>query len=62
MVLKQSVSVERTNLTSVVRDVKGLVSFLSSSRPSQPDWSVFNFDDKWREVFEETRPQARLNV
>ena len=62
MVLKQSVSVERTNFTSVVRDVKGLASFLSSSRPSQPDWSVFNFDDKWREVFEETRPQARLNV
>ncbi|CAL7936973.1 unnamed protein product [Xylocopa violacea] len=62
MAFQQVVSVEKANLTSVVGDTEELVSFLKSPRRSPPDWSVFKFSEQWREVFEETAPQGRLDV
>ncbi|XP_076760468.1 lipid droplet defective [Xylocopa sonorina] len=62
MAFQQVVSVEKANLTSVVSDTSKLVLFLKSPRKSPPDWSVFKFNEQWREAFEETAPEGRLDL
>nr|XP_012136751.1 PREDICTED: uncharacterized protein LOC100878441 isoform X3 [Megachile rotundata] len=62
MVLKQVIGIEKSNLTSVVKSVKGLVSYLESPTPSEPDWSVFKSNEAWTAAFKETEAQGRLNV
>lgn len=62
MAFHKVVAVERSNLTSLVANTKKLVSYLKSPKRSNPDWTVFKFGQRWRETFEETLPQARLNM
>lgn len=62
MVLRQVIDIEKSNLTSVVKSIKGLVSYLESPSPVEPDWSVFKFTQGWTEVFEETQAQGRLDL
>ncbi|XP_076548743.1 lipid droplet defective isoform X1 [Osmia lignaria lignaria] len=62
MVLKQVIDIEKSNLTSVVKSIKGLVSYLESPVPAEPDWSVFKFNQSWTEIFEETQAQGRLDL
>lgn len=62
MAFHKVVTVERSNLTSLVANTRKLVSYLKSPKRSNPDWSVFKFGQRWRETFEETRAQARLNM
>lgn len=62
MAFHKVVAVERSNLTSLVANTRKLVSYLKSPKRSNPDWSVFKFDQRWRETFEETQTQARLNM
>lgn len=62
MVLHKVVSIEKSNLTSLVGNAKELVLHLNSPKRPEPDWTVFKFSEKWREAFEETRAQGRLNL
>ncbi|XP_033187616.2 lipid droplet defective isoform X1 [Bombus vancouverensis nearcticus] len=62
MALHKVVSVEKSNLTSLVGNTKELISYLTSPKRPDPDWSVFKFDERWYEAFEETRSQGRLNL
>ena len=62
MVLHRVVSIEKSNLTSLVSNTRELVSHLNSPKRPEPDWTVFKFNEKWHEAFEETRAQGRLNM
>ncbi|KAK9294638.1 hypothetical protein QLX08_010802 [Tetragonisca angustula] len=62
MVLHRVVSIEKSNLTSLVSNTRELVSHLNSPKRPEPDWTVFKFNEKWHEAFEETRAQGRLNI
>ncbi|XP_043253492.1 retinal-specific phospholipid-transporting ATPase ABCA4 isoform X1 [Colletes gigas] len=62
MAFSHPVAVEKANLTSIVRSVKGFVSYLTSPTLPGPDWSVFKVNDKWMRAFEETQSQGRLDV
>ncbi|XP_017788277.1 PREDICTED: uncharacterized protein LOC108570860 [Habropoda laboriosa] len=62
MAFQQVVTIEKSNLTSVVKSTKQLVSYLQSSKKPEPDWSGFKFSERWKEAFEETNPQGRLNI
>ncbi|CAK9819447.1 ATP-binding cassette sub-family A member 13 [Anthophora plagiata] len=62
MAFQHMVPIEKSNLTSLVKSTKQLVSYLKSPKKPEPDWSVFKFHRGWKEAFDETIPQGRLNI
>lgn len=62
MAFNQVIDIEKSNLTSVVSSTQDLVSFLETPRLPDPDWTAFNFSQRWRDAFEETQQQGRLNM
>ncbi|XP_076641439.1 lipid droplet defective [Halictus rubicundus] len=62
MAFKQAIVIEKANLTGVVSSVNDFMSFMDKPRRSHPNWSVFTVDETWAKVFEDTKPQNRLNV
>lgn len=62
MSFKQVVRIESSNLTSVVRNIKGLVAYLDERKLTYLDWSGFHISDEWAKTFEETQAQGRLDM
>nr|XP_031839600.1 uncharacterized protein LOC116430078 isoform X2 [Nomia melanderi] len=53
---------EKFNLTGLLSSVNDFMSFMNSSSRPDPDWSVFGYDQRWKDAFRHTESQGRLNV
>ncbi|XP_024889665.1 ATP-binding cassette sub-family A member 13 isoform X1 [Temnothorax curvispinosus] len=62
MAFKQVVRVENSNLTSVVRNVKGFVAYLNARKVKYLNWGIFEITDEWKKTFNEMQHQGRLDV
>ncbi|XP_019697173.1 ATP-binding cassette sub-family A member 13 isoform X1 [Harpegnathos saltator] len=62
MAFKQTVRIQNTNLTSVVRHVREFVAYLDARKVKYLDWSVFRVNDDWAKAFEETQTQGRVDI
>ncbi|XP_076237165.1 lipid droplet defective [Calliopsis andreniformis] len=59
---RQPLNMEITNVTSTIKSVKNLVSYLTSPKKADPDWTVFTIDDNWAKAFEDTQAEGRVDV
>ncbi|XP_026675626.1 uncharacterized protein LOC108632621 isoform X2 [Ceratina calcarata] len=62
MALQQVTGIDKSNVTSVIKNAEKFMSFMKSPKKPDPDWSVFKFDEGWRKAFEETRQQGRMDM
>jgi len=62
MAFKQVVRIENANLTSVVRNIKGFVTYLNARKVKYLDWSIFQISDEWNKTFNEMQRQGRLDM
>ncbi|XP_028048892.2 uncharacterized protein LOC105837746 isoform X2 [Monomorium pharaonis] len=62
MAFKQLVKVENSNLTSVVRNIKGFVNYLDTRKVTYLNWSIFQTSDEWKNTFNELQLQGRLDI
>lgn len=62
MAFKQVVKIESSNLTSVVRNIKGFVTYLNTRKVKYLNWSIFEISDEWKQTFNEMQQQARSDM
>ncbi|XP_011684588.1 PREDICTED: uncharacterized protein LOC105447955 isoform X2 [Wasmannia auropunctata] len=62
MAFKQTVRIDSANLTSVVRNIKGFVSYLDSRKVKYLNWSIFHTSDEWKKTFNDMQFQGRLDI
>ncbi|KAF7403454.1 hypothetical protein HZH68_006248 [Vespula germanica] len=62
MFFKNTVGIEQANLTTVVKVTRAFVSYLESPSMGDPDWSIFEINEKWSKVFENTRSKGRSDI
>jgi len=62
MAFKQAVRIENANLTSVVRNIKGFVTYLNARKVKYLNWSIFQISDEWNKTFNELQRQGRLDM
>ncbi|KAG5315958.1 ABCAD protein, partial [Acromyrmex insinuator] len=62
MALKRPVKVENANLTSVVKTVKGFVTYLNTRKVKYLNWNIFQISDEWKKTFNEMQHQGRLDI
>lgn len=62
MAFKQVVRIENSNLTSVVRNIKGFVTYLNSRKVKYLNWNIFEISDEWKQTFNEMQQQGRLDM
>ncbi|XP_029170086.1 LOW QUALITY PROTEIN: uncharacterized protein LOC114939826 [Nylanderia fulva] len=62
MAFKRPVKIESSNLTSVVRDVRGFVTYLNTRKVTYLNWTIFQTTDEWSKIFKETQLQGKLDI
>lgn len=62
MAFKRVVRIENSNLTSVVRNIKGFVTYLDTRKVMYLNWSTFQTSDEWKNTFNEMQFQGRLDM
>ncbi|XP_018348552.1 PREDICTED: uncharacterized protein LOC108752306 [Trachymyrmex septentrionalis] len=62
MAFKRPVKIENANLTSVVKTVKGFVTYLNTRKVKYLNWSIFQISDEWKKTFNEMQHQGRLDI
>lgn len=59
---KQTVAIEKANLTSVVTNIKGFVTYLDARKVKYLNWSIFQASDEWKKTFNEMQLPGRLDM
>jgi len=62
MAFKRPIKIENANLTSVVKTVKGFVTYLNTRKVKYLNWSIFQISDEWKKTFNEMQHQGRLDM